>query len=87
MLSPPGAAPHPAVLLVPGRSGFAAFNGIYSYDERAGELQAAGYAVVFVDYLGRFRNCGHVARTQLGGRVCFKWPAGLSGPEDVTIED
>ncbi|HXA26457.1 MAG TPA: dienelactone hydrolase family protein [Acetobacteraceae bacterium] len=66
MLSPSGAAPHPAVLLVPGCSGFTAVNGINLYDERARELQAAGYAVVFVDYLGRFDNCGHVSHAQVG---------------------
>jgi dienelactone hydrolase len=51
MLSPTGAAPHPAVLLVPGCSGFVATNGVSIYDERAAELQAAGYFVVFVDYV------------------------------------
>ena len=66
MLSPSGAAPHPAVLLVPGCSGFAAVYGINLYDERARELQATGYAVVFVDYLGRFDNCGHVSHAQVG---------------------
>jgi dienelactone hydrolase len=66
MLSPSGAAPHPAVLLVPGCSGFAAVNGVNLYDERAGELQAAGNAVVFVDYLGRFSNCGHIPHAQVG---------------------
>jgi dienelactone hydrolase len=66
MLSPSGAAPHPAVLLVPGCSGFTAVNGINLYDERARELQATGYAVVFVDYLGRFDNCGHVSHAQVG---------------------
>ena len=66
MLSPSGVAPHPAVLLVPGCSGFAAVNGVNLYDERAVELQAAGYAVVFVDYLGRFDNCGHVSHAQVG---------------------
>jgi dienelactone hydrolase len=66
MLSPSGAAPHPAVLLVPGCSGFVAVNGVNPYDERASELQAAGYAVVFVDYLGRFNDCGHVSHAQIG---------------------
>ena len=60
VLSPIGDAPHPAVLLVPGCSGFVARNGINLYDERAAELQAGGYLVVFVDYLGRrnLRGCG-----------------------------
>jgi dienelactone hydrolase len=52
-LSPSKDAPNPAVLLVPGCSGFVARNGINHYDERASELQAAGYFVVFVDYLSR----------------------------------
>jgi len=53
VLSPSKDAPNPAVLLVPGCSGFVARNGINHYDERASELQAAGYFVVFVDYLSR----------------------------------
>jgi acetyl esterase/lipase len=53
MLAPSGDAPHPAVLLVPGCSGFAGTNGTNTYEERAAELQAAGYVVVFVDYVGR----------------------------------
>jgi dienelactone hydrolase len=44
---------NPAVLLVPGCSGFVARNGINYYEERAHELQAAGYVVVFVDYLAQ----------------------------------
>jgi dienelactone hydrolase len=67
MLSPSGDAPHAAVLLVPGCSGFAATNGFNIYDQRAGELQAAGYFVVFVDYIGRrsMTNCAHVAKTEV----------------------
>jgi dienelactone hydrolase len=53
VLSPSGDTPNSAVLLVPGCSGFVARNGINHYDERASELQAAGYFVVFVDYLSR----------------------------------
>src|SRR5215470_971062 len=53
LLSPIGDAANGAVLLVPGCSGFITRNGINHYDERASELQAAGYFVVFVDYLGR----------------------------------
>ncbi len=68
-MSPSGPAPHPAVLLVPGCSGFAAVNGVNPYDERAAQLQAAGYFVVFVDYLGRFNNCGHVSHAQVGEDV------------------
>jgi dienelactone hydrolase len=67
ILSPPGSTPHPAVLLVPGCSGFAANNGVNHYDERAAELQAAGYAVVFVDYVVRRMqaNCAHVAQSEV----------------------
>ena len=59
VLSASGGTSSPAVLLVPGCSGFVASNGVNPYDERAGALQAAGYVVVFVDYLGRrsLRNC------------------------------
>ena len=53
VLSPAGGTSHAAVLLVPACSGFIARNGINHYEERASELQAAGYFVVFVDYLGR----------------------------------
>jgi dienelactone hydrolase len=53
VLSPSGGTAAPAVLLVPGCSGFVTRNGINHYDERASELQAAGYVVVFVDYLSR----------------------------------
>src|SRR6476620_9209235 len=53
VLLPSGGTPYAAVLLVPGCSGFVARNGINHYDERASELQGTGYAVVFVDYLGR----------------------------------
>ena len=53
VLMPPDGTSNPAVLLVPGCSGFAARNGINHYDERASQLQAAGYVVVFVDYIGR----------------------------------
>ena len=51
VLSPSTGGPHPVVLLVPGCSGFVAHNGFNSYQARADQLQAAGYVVVFVDYL------------------------------------
>jgi dienelactone hydrolase len=59
VLEPSGGASNPVVLLVPGCSGFVARNEINHYDERASELQAAGYFVVFVDYLTRrhLTNC------------------------------
>jgi dienelactone hydrolase len=63
VLTPAGSISNPAVLLVPGCSGFIARNGINHYEERASELQAAGYFVVFVDYLSR-RNLTDCA----GGR-------------------
>jgi dienelactone hydrolase len=69
LLTPSGASRHPAVLLVSGCSGFIAVNGVNLYEERAAELQAAGYVVVFVDYLGRrnLKNCsGQVSRIQVG---------------------
>jgi dienelactone hydrolase len=69
LLTLSGASPHPAVLLVSGCSGFIAVNGVNLYEERAAELQAAGYVVVFVDYLGRrnLKNCsGQISRVQLG---------------------
>jgi dienelactone hydrolase len=72
VLSPSGASRHPAVLLVSGCSGFIAFNGVNLYEERAAELQAAGYVVVFVDYLGRrnLKNCsGQISSTQVGADI------------------
>jgi dienelactone hydrolase len=63
VLTPSSSTSNPAVLLVPGCSGFIARNGINHYEERAIELQAAGYFVVFVDYLSR-RNLTDCA----GGR-------------------
>ena len=62
MLAPPGDTPHPAVLLVPGCSGFAARNGVNHYELTAKQLRDAGYAVVFVDYVERRMqsNCAHV---------------------------
>ncbi len=72
MLSPSGGgAPHPAVMLVPGCSGFAAHNGVNLYDERAAELQAAGYVVVFVDYIERRMqsNCAHVSPSEVSTEI------------------
>jgi dienelactone hydrolase len=70
-LSPVGNPPHPAVLLVPGCSGFTAMNGVNLYDERAAELQAAGYVVVFVDYIGRRMqtNCAHVSQAEASADI------------------
>lgn len=63
VLSPLADSPRPAVLLVPGCSGFVARDGYNLYEHRAQELQAVGHFVVFVDYLAR-RNLPHCA----GGR-------------------
>jgi dienelactone hydrolase len=91
VLSPSGGvAPYPAVMLVPGCSGFAAHNGVNLYDERAAESRAAGgYVVVFVDYIGRRMqsNCAHVshaevstaileAATWIKRRWCASWRCG-----------
>jgi len=66
-LLPSGAAPHPAVLIVPGCSGFAATTGTSIYDERGEDLQAAGHLLVFVDYVGRRlqNNCAHVSQSEV----------------------
>lgn len=83
VLSPAGSSPHPAVLLVPGCSGFVATNGINLYEERATELQKAGYAVVFVDYIGRRMqgNCAHVLQAEVSADVleAASWIRGQSG--------
>jgi dienelactone hydrolase len=87
VLSPSGSAPHPAVLLVPGCSGFGAVNGVNLYDERGGELQAAGCVVVFVDYLGRFSNCGHVSHAQVGEDIieAVTWARAQAGVDPGRI--
>jgi dienelactone hydrolase len=72
VLSPSdGVAPYPAVMLVPGCSGFAAHNGVNLYEERAAELRAAGYVVVFVDYIGRRMqsNCAHVLPAEVSSDI------------------
>lgn len=68
-LIPTTPPPHSAVLLVPGCSGFTALNGFNIYEERGTELQAAGLLVVFVDYLGRFGNCGRMSHAQVGDAI------------------
>jgi dienelactone hydrolase len=83
VLSPSVSPPHPAVLLVPGCSGFAPLNGVNLYDERAGELRDAGYFVVFVDYLGRrhLGNCGHVSHAEVAKDIleAAVWTRGQAG--------
>jgi dienelactone hydrolase len=73
VLSPSANGPYPAVLLVPGCSGFAATNGANFYEERAAELQAAGYAVVFVDYIVKHMqtNCAHVNQAEIAQDVLY----------------
>lgn len=82
-LPPSGGATHPAVLLVPGCSGFTATNGVNPYEERATDLQAAGYVVVFVDYIERrhLTNCGHVSQAEVGDDIleAAAWLRGQSG--------
>ena len=83
VLSPGGSGPHPVVLLVPGCSGFAAINGINVYDERAAELQAAGFAVLYVDYITKRMqsNCAHIGQAEVSADIlqAAKWVATQSG--------
>ena len=64
---------------------------------RQGDARAVIAAVVLGD-IARFpghrfeklkgaRSQTYSIRINDQWRVCFKWPAGSSGPEDVTIED
>jgi len=74
VLTPSSSTSNPAVLLVPGCSGFIARNGINHYEERAIELQAAGYFVVFVDYLSRrnLTDCAggrNISQTELAADI------------------
>jgi len=88
-LVPPGSTPHPAVLLVPGCSGFAANNGINVYDERAATLQAAGFFVVYVDYVGKRMqsNCAHVGQAEVSADLseAVAWTAGQTGVDASKI--
>ncbi len=81
-LLPVGTGPHAAILLVPGCSGFAAANGVNLYEERAAELQGAGYVLVFVDYVGRRMqaNCAHVSLAEVSADVleAATWASTLS---------
>lgn len=71
LLSPSGNALHPAILLVPGCSGFTASTGVNHYEDRATELQGSGYAVVFVDYVGRRMqtNCAHISQAETAADI------------------
>ncbi len=72
---------------MPGCSGFGAVSGVDLYDERAGELQAAGYVVVLVDYLGRFGNCSHVSHAQVGEDIleAVTWARARAGVDPGRI--
>ena len=89
VLSPSGGGTHPVVLLVPGCSGFVANSGINVYDERAAELQASGYLVVYVDYIGKRMqtNCAHVGRGEVTADIleAAKWAAVQSGVDPGRI--
>jgi dienelactone hydrolase len=89
VLDPGRSGLHPAVLLVPGCSGFAANNGINTYDARAAELQAAGFFVVYVDYVGKRMqsNCAHVGVSEVAGDIveAAKWTAGHAGVDPSRI--
>ena len=86
VLSPPSGTTQAAVLLVAGCSGFVARDGFNLYDERAGELQAAGYVVVFVDYLARrnLKDCAggrDVSHAEVGKDIleAATWTRGQAG--------
>jgi len=70
-LLPAESGPRPAILLVPGCSGFAATSGVNLYEESATELHAAGYVVVFVDYVARRMqgNCAHVSQAEVSADI------------------
>ncbi len=85
-LAPSGAGPSPAVLLVPGCSGFVVRNGTNHYEERGGQLQAAGYFVVFVDYLShrRLTDCAggrNVTHAEVAADIeeAARWVQGQPG--------
>lgn len=82
-LRPEGIGQHPAVLFVPGCSGFVATNEMNIYQERAAELRAAGYIVVFVDYVGRRMqsNCAHISVAEVSADIvdAASWARQQSG--------
>lgn len=71
VLIPTGRVPHPAVLLVPGCSGFAANNGVNHYEERAAALQTGGFVVVFVDFVKKRlqSNCAHISLEEIAADI------------------
>jgi dienelactone hydrolase len=88
VMSSTGSDPQPAVLL-PGCSGFVANNGINVYDERAAELRAAGFLVVYVDYVGKRMqsNCAHVGQAEVSADIldAVKRVAGQNGVDPSRI--
>jgi dienelactone hydrolase len=89
VMSSTGSDPQPAVLLVPGCSGFVANNGINVYDERADELRAAGFLVVYVDYVGKRMqsNCAHVGQAEVSADIldAVRRTAGQNGVDPSRI--
>jgi dienelactone hydrolase len=89
VISSTGSHPQPAVLLVPGCSGFVANNGINVYDERAAELWAAGFLVVYVDHVGKRMqiNCAHVGQAEVSADIleAVKQVAGQNGVDPSRI--
>jgi dienelactone hydrolase len=89
VLSPTGSDPQPVVLLVPGCSGFVANNGINVYNERVAEMRAAGFRVVYVDYVGKRMqsNCAHVGQAEVSADIldAVKRVAGQNGVDPNRI--
>jgi dienelactone hydrolase len=86
VLAPSEPTRRPTVLIVPGCSGFAVRNSVNHYEERARELQALGYFVVFVDYLSRrqLTDCGggrYVTHAQVAADVheAARWIQAMPG--------
>jgi dienelactone hydrolase len=59
------------------------------YEERAAELQAAGYVVVFVDYVGRRMqgNCAHVSQAEVSADIlaAATWARTQPGVDQASI--
>jgi dienelactone hydrolase len=92
VLAPSEPTRSPAVLIVPGCSGFAVRNSVNHYEERARELQAVGYFVVFVDYLSRrqLTDCGggrYVTHAQVAADIheAARWIQAMPGVDPSKI--
>ena len=74
---------------MPGCSGFVATNEVNQYEERAADLQAAGYVVVFVDYVGRRlqTNCAHISLGEVATDImeAAAWARDQSGVDATRI--